>query len=151
HESKHSKAVVDRHDDDALRRHALAVVARLRSIAAYKTAAVEINEHGQSLARGFRGCPNVEIETVFTYAVRTEDHVVEDPGLHTAWAKVGCLSHAFPVSDRLRFAPTPVAFGWLREWNASEDANARRLRAASVDSAVSSLDQISGLYCDSTN
>src|SRR5215218_6319803 len=88
HESKHSEPVVDRDDDDALRGHALAVVPRLRSIAAHKAAAVEINEHRQSFARGFRRCPNIEIETVFTHSVRTENHVVEDPSLHTAWTKV---------------------------------------------------------------
>src|ERR1044072_3576704 len=151
HESKHAKAVVNSHDDDAFRCHTLAVVARLRSIPPHKAAAVKINEHRQSLARGFRRSPNIQIETIFTHTVRTEDHVVEYSSLHTAGTKFDCLPHALPVLDSLRFAPTQITRGRLREWNTSEDANARRLHTASFKSAVSRLDQVSGGFGDSVN
>src|SRR5262245_10560505 len=144
-EAKHSETVVDCKRDDALARHTLALVSRFRAVTCDETAAVEIDEYRQALASGFRGSPDIQVETVFTHAIRSETHVSEDLSLHATRAELIRLAHILPVLDRLRRLPAQVADGWSGERDSLEGANSGApgvLVGGPFDETIGGLDAI---------
>ena len=139
-EAEDVRAVVQRHRDDALAGHALAVIPRLGAVAVLESAAEDVDEHRQLLAARLRGRPDVQVEAVLAHAVAAEPVVrVRGEPLHAGGAERVGVAHARPVLHRLRFAPAQVAHGRLREGNPLEAANAVPGRHGGFDHAVRRL------------
>src|SRR5690606_18165041 len=121
-QTEDAEPIVQGHRDDALLRHAGAVITGLGTVARDETAAVDIDENRELFGSALRRCPYVQVEAVFADAVRAKDHVVEDAPLHALRAELGRLALALPILHRLRLAPAQIPDRRLREWNAFEDA-----------------------------
>src|SRR4029453_18109891 len=80
-----------------------------------------------------------------SHYIRKKHHVVKDGGLHAARPKLLGRTHATPVADGLRFLPTQVAYWWLCERNAFENANARTLSAGAFYHTVGGLNSVGSL------
>src|SRR5579859_3939170 len=101
-ETKDAKTVVDRDGDDALARHALAVVAPLGSVPGNESASVEVDEDRKPLSAGLRGRPDVQVKTVLAHAIRAKVHVSEDGRLHCPRPELIGFAHAIPALYRQR-------------------------------------------------
>src|ERR1700730_3519706 len=71
-EAENIGSVIDGDGDHAFASHALAVIARLRTIAVLEAAAENIKQDREFLVARFRWSPNVQIQTVFAHAVTAE-------------------------------------------------------------------------------
>src|SRR5580704_18511787 len=101
HKPEYRQAVADRYGNDALLRHALAVVSWLRAVAGHQAAAKEIYEDGPLLARGFGPSPHIQIEAILTHPRTTEPHVSVNGALHAVLAKLSSAADARPTLHRL--------------------------------------------------
>ena len=128
HEAKDAKPVAERHRDDPLRRHALAIIARLGTIARHEPAAIEIDKYRQLLPARLRRRPDVQIEAVLTHPIRTKVHVAKDRTLHTTGSELVRLAHPLPAGNRLRWLPAVDAHRRRAKRHPLETANPRLLR-----------------------
>ena len=142
-EAENAQAVIDRDNNDAFVRHALAVIAILRAIAILKSAAENVDQHWQLPAARFRGRPHVQIQAVLAHSVAAEP-VVAASTLHAAGAELVRVSHIGPVLHRLRVLPAQVADGRRRERNSFETANTVFRRRRGFEHAVRGFDLIGG-------
>src|SRR5437588_10904788 len=76
-ETENVRTVIDRHGDDAVPGHTLAVIARLRPVAVLKPAAEDVYQDWKFLAIRLGGRPDVEVQAILVHAVAAEP-VVRD-------------------------------------------------------------------------
>ena len=119
-ESEHALTIVGRHADDTFLRNRAAVVARFATRPRHQSAAVEIDEHRQAVARCLRCRPDVQVQTVLAAARAAEVHIAEDVGLHRVVAERLRLAHALPSLNGLWSLPPQLANGSLCERYAEE-------------------------------
>jgi hypothetical protein len=121
--------VVERHDEDAARREARAVVARLGAGAHGGAAAVNPDHRGQARTVSRRGrSPDVEIEAILGDAGDGRVDVVEQDALQRVHAKGARRADARPGRNRLRWTPTQRADRRRRIGNALVNADAACIR-----------------------
>ena len=143
HETENTQPVVDRHRDDALARHALAVITILGTVAVREAAAEKINQYGQFPAARLRGRPHVEVQAVLTRAIAAGP-VVAAGALHAAGAELICTADVGPVLDGLRFFPAEVADRRRCERDSFETAHAVLRGGGRFERAVGGFDSIGG-------
>ena len=98
-------AVGDADQHHALPGQLLPAVVRFGSGAGAESAAVDPNQHGDVVARGFRRRPDVQVQ-----AVLARVHArAASAALHAPGAELGGLPHALPFRGGLRRAPAEVA------------------------------------------
>ena len=120
-EAERAEAVVQRDDDGAFAREAVARVARLGARAAGEAAAVQPDHDGPAVVRRVGRRPDVQIEAVL--ARRRRGRAFGPPGraLRAARRVLGGRADAGPLRDGLRCAPTIRADGWRRVRYSFED------------------------------
>jgi hypothetical protein len=125
-EAEDAKPVAHGDDDDAARRHALAIVARFRAIAGREAATIEVDQHRPARACTCRWHPHVEVQAVLARPRVAEDHVVEDATLHALCGEAIGRARATPFGRRLRRLPAQIAHGRRGERNPAEDVDSAR-------------------------
>src|SRR6266849_11090905 len=99
-ESEDIQPVIERHGHDASGGEALAIVARLRTVAGNESTAIEVHQYRQLRVGGFRQCPDVEVKAILAHTIRTEVHIAEDRALWAARPELIGFTHAGPVLPR---------------------------------------------------
>ena len=147
-EAERAEPVVRGHDDDAFLRESRPVVRRRRSRSARPCAAVDPDHHRPPVVLCLRGRPHIQIETVFARRLRRRG--VRRAGgirlLHAFRAERVGAPDAAPCDDRLRRPPPQRPERRRGEWNAFEDANTVRRRAADLPAV--DLDRVGRCRCE---
>src|SRR5208282_6875538 len=101
-----AQPVVHAHNHDSLFREHFTILTRLGRRACSEASAINPDHYREMSARGRRGSPYIQIQTILARPAIAKRHIAKNIALHAARAELRSLFHALPVRGGLRRSPS---------------------------------------------